>query len=302
MKSICILLGLGKLGQDTVIDLMEEMNERYDIIAGILLSPSISHSVTIKAILSDLTSTKSSLTRRNKAAKSLALFGGLLDNKKFIDKISSLLEGKPSADPQLLAECLMASGLKGRKALLKLLGMNIQKEVRTVICRFLRDYSTDSSPILDPISITEEFLTLDYNSPNQLKWDFDDNQGILFFNKQEAESLIRQYYLQHPNPASNEYNPGRSFIYSVLNIGSRMGARRKIPSSVIRELTTQLSHQDGEVREAALSSLGNIGLPEVKSTLPQIEQYLKFHKSYQVPRRQDHQSKSYGCLVHWMLC
>lgn len=51
----------------------------------------------------------------------------------------------------------------------------------------------------------------------------------------------------------------------MLFNGSGLAGQKKYPKILISTLITQLKHENNSVREAALNTIGNIGMPFVES-------------------------------------
>jgi HEAT repeat protein len=62
-------------------------------------------------------------------------------------------------------------------------------------------------------------------------------------------------------------------VHSVLFSGSKnIGKPGKIPRAIIQLLGEQLEDEDPAVREAALNSIGSIGIPDIEPLLFRVEQ------------------------------
>ena len=197
-----------------------------------------------------------------------------------------------------MLSCLVNSGVKGKKALLKLLkNKKIKPKLRSVICMYLREFgSKNGIPTLE-IKLVDDLPGLEYSGSYRNIWGYhgeifaklpDDQpsgsslqEPVLLFNQQELEALVRRYLVSDFQDSKRVDRSGRSGLklssgalltgnekflscYWALYRGSGLQEKHGFPKVVINVLISHTGHEENQVREAALNSLGNIGLPYVE--------------------------------------
>lgn len=295
-KIIAVILNQGRVGQQVAIKLLEEHSglKRQNIVHSALYYPGLVRRVIIPMLIEELQDKSLAPSRRNQAAALLSRLGILLESDIWAELISNSFL-RQLADPALLASTLVNGGQSGKKEFLALMKSSSQPKLTAVLCMYMREMRLD--PVLPTLVIkTKERISQsqDESKPRH-SWHFEGESfarmqntppGMRFpqepfmsLTPQEAEALVRKFLLV---PADDHYQrmchfEGREKLllaYAALLNGARVSDSKKLPKQIVAVLVDKLEDEDPTVAEAALNSLGTIGLPSIEQFLPKIEKCL----------------------------
>lgn len=295
-KILSVILNQGRVGQQVAIKMLEEHSglKRQKLVHAALYYPGLVRRIIIPMLLEDLQDKSLPPSRRNQGAALLSRLGILLEDESWAELISGCFV-KQMSDPALLASALVNGGQSTKKEFLSLMKANLQPKLAAVLCMYMREMRLD--PVL-PTLIIKTKSKQTANSEEIIpchSWHFEGDSfarmdttppGMQFpeepfmsLTHQEAEALVRKFLLV---PADEYYIrmchfEGREKLllaYSVLLQGANTTDGRKLPKQIISVLVEKLEDEDPTVAEAALNSLGAIGLPTIEHFLPKIEKCL----------------------------
>jgi hypothetical protein len=296
-KVMAIILNQGRSGQIVATKLLdEETLEGRGVLLHIgLYLPGVVRSSIIPLLIKDVLDKGLPLSRRNQAAALLSRLGILLDDEVTIGVISHCFKTS-LADSTLLASALVTSGSVGKKEFVNLLKSPISSKLKSILCMYMRELSPEGcvpTLVIDICEDPDRLQILEEKNPSY-SWHFEGEvfsrmnsapaemrfppEPSLVFSRAEAEAIFRQCLIpvQEDQYRKHTFFRGRErllLVHSVLFSGSKnIGKPSKIPRAIIQLLGEQLEDEDPAVREAALNSIGSIGIPDIEPLLFRVEQ------------------------------
>ena len=292
-KILAVILNQGRRGQQVAIKLLEEHTgaKRKMLLHAALHCPGVVRRVLIPMLLEDAGDKSLPVSRRNQAAALMSRLGILLEFDEWAELLTDFFKMQ-ICDSSLIASCLITGGQACKKEYLSLLKEPLIPKLRAVLCMYMREMR------LDPVLPTLQIEIKHENSlgrPDLMQrhsWHFEGDafarmsstppdlnypdEPYMSLTAQEAEAIFRKFLLM---PADNFFQKmchfeGREKLlisYNTLFYGASMAEDRKLPKQILNLLVEKLEDEDATVREAALNSLGAIGLPSIESYLPKIE-------------------------------
>jgi hypothetical protein len=290
-KIINIILNQGKSGHSKLLVVLEEVESplKENIILAALYHPTVLKLVVLPMVLEDLQSKTLPLVRRNQAAAILARFGMLLEDQAYVKTISDALRLQYS-DPSLLSNALVFAGTIGRKEYLCFLSSNISAKLKQAICLQFREFDEDDSLPSIQIKLVSNIETQQYDPISKHIWGFEgeisprtstleasSSEPILLVNQAEGESMLRKFLqscTKKQLDTRGTYPSSEKLIgaYWILMQGSGIVKTQKISKQALALLGDCMAEEDPLVREAALTAVGSINLPNSGLLLPKVEQ------------------------------
>ena len=249
--------------------------------------PGILRCAVIPMLLEDAASKTLSSSKRAQAALLLSKTGGLLEKPQWVALFAAAIR-HGTMDPDLAAQCLVSAGKLGSKEYVGLLKSdNLSDKARAALCKTLRSYRREPAQPTLQVCIAQEPL----RDASGSRWSLasagqkpeeggslsEGEHVSLQLSVDEAESLLRRFLMTPGASAQKssfffEARPMYLSCYTALLRGSMPRKEKRVPKSIVGLLLDNLDHADPAVREAALSSLGLVGVEWSQLVLPRVEQ------------------------------
>lgn len=213
----------------------------------------------------------------------------LLEDQAYVKIISGALRLQYS-DPSLLSNALVFAGTLGRKEYLCFLASDISAKLKQAICLQFKEFDEDDSLPSIQIKLVSNIETQQFDPISKHIWGFEgeisprtsaleasDSEPKLLINEAESESMVRKF-LQNSSKKlldSRGVYPSKEKLvgaYWILMQGAGIVKTQKISKQALSLLGECMAEEDPLVREAALTAIGSINLPNSGHLLPKVEQ------------------------------